>query len=88
MTATALSTTDPRTTELPGTGVVSITPSDSTVITPIPRALHIGGGGTLAVVCLDGTTATFTVATGTLLPIRVTKVMSTNTTASLIVGIL
>lgn len=65
----------------------AVTPSDVTVFSPEARGLYVGGAGNVAVVTKGGTTVTFTgVAAGTVLPIRVTKVMSTNTTATAIIG--
>ncbi len=66
----------------------AITPSDTTVYDPPLYALYIGGTGAVAVVAAEtGATVTFTaVPTGTILPIQVSKVMSTNTTATNIVG--
>lgn len=71
----------------PASKVVAVTPSDVTVI-PATRALYIGGAGAVAVVMLDGTTATFSaVPVGTTLNISVTKVLSTGTTATLILAL-
>ena len=73
----------------PARTAFAVTPSDSTVIQA--RGLYVGGTGAVAVVMEgDGapTAVTFSaVPVGTILPIRVTKVMSTNTTATLIVGL-
>ncbi len=72
----------------PYTGGFAITKSDSTVFSQPTRAVFVGGAGNLAVRYLDGTTDTLTgVLAGTLLPIRVDKVMSTNTTATNISGL-
>lgn len=66
----------------------AVTASDSTVL-PVTSAVWVGGAGNLAVVFEDGGSAvTLTgVPAGTLLPIRVTKVMSTNTTATSITAL-
>lgn len=67
-------------------GGFAVTPSDSTVIST--RAVYVGGGGDLAVVMASGETVTLaSVPSGALLPLRVQKVMSTNTTATDIVGL-
>ncbi len=71
----------------PARRLISITKSDSTVLSGV-RALWIGTGGDVAVLA-DGDTAPVTitnVANGSLLPVKAMKVMSTNTTASGIVG--
>lgn len=65
-----------------------VTKSDSTVL-PVTRALYIGGAGDVAVVFEDGGTAVTIpgVIAGQVYPFRVTKVMSTNTTATSIVAL-
>ena len=63
----------------------SVTPSDATVLAF--EALYIGTTGNVAVVTNGGTTITFSNVPVGILPIRGTKVMSTNTTASNIVGL-
>lgn len=73
---------------IPGQGAIDITPSDSTLFDPLPRALWIGTGGDLSVTMADGSTGTFIgVPSGTLLPLSVSKVLAA-TTASDIEGIL
>ena len=63
----------------------AITPSDSTVIKA--QALWIGGAGNVAVKTENGTTLTFTGAqAGSIIPVRVSQVLATNTTASAIAG--
>lgn len=66
----------------------ALTKSDSTTYTPT-RALYVSGTGDVAVVMAgDGGTVIFkAVPAGMLLPIRVTKLMSTDTTATLVVGL-
>ena len=65
----------------------AVTKSDTTQIQA--DALYVGGTGDVAVIMKGGTTAiTFSaVPVGAILPIRVSKVMSTNTTATLILGL-
>lgn len=65
----------------------AVTPSDSTAVAF--DALYIGGAGAVAVVLADDSVAvTFAaVPAGTLLRVRAIKVMSTNTTATLILGL-
>lgn len=71
-----------------GTKGVAVTTSDATILEPT-RALWVGGAGNVAVVFADGGSAVTLVAVpaGTMLAIQVTKVMSTNTTATSIVAI-
>lgn len=74
----------------PGTKLTSITKSDATDLTSLKiRALWVGGAGDVAVIALNDTAAVTIagVLAGTLLPIAVVKVMSTNTTATNIVGV-
>jgi hypothetical protein len=62
-------------------------PSDSTLIGPF-NALYVGGAGNVAVTTINGQVVTFTaVPVGTILPIRGTKVMATNTTATFILAL-
>lgn len=72
----------------PATHFPAITPSDSVPILGGTRALYVGVGGNVSVISAAGNTTTFAnVATGTILPIRVTHVRSTGTTATNIVGL-
>lgn len=65
----------------------AVTPSDSEAVTY--RSLWVGGVGNVAVMFAgDSVAVTITaVAAGTLLPFAVRRVMSTNTTATLIIGV-
>lgn len=74
----------------PSQSFVAVTPHDSTNITGGPvRSLYVGGAGNLVAVGLDDAAVTFVgVAAGTVLPIAVKRVNSTNTTATSIVGLL
>ncbi len=52
------------------------------------RAVYVGGGGNLAVITSRGETVTFTgVPDGTLLPIRIRRVLSSGTTATNILAL-
>lgn len=63
----------------------AITKSDSASNTY--SGIYVGGTGDVTVVTEAGTTVTFkAVPVGAVLPIRTKKVMSTNTTATLMVG--
>lgn len=67
---------------------VAVTPADGTDFTNVSRAIYVGGAGDLSVVTLGGDTVTFSaVAAGSLLPIRVRRVRSTGTTATLILNL-
>jgi len=66
----------------------AITPSNSTDFDYVTRGIYVGGAGNIAAVMLDGSVVTFVGATaGSILPIRVSRVNSTNTTATNLVGI-
>lgn len=64
----------------------AITPHDTTV--QRAKSIYVGGAGAVAVKTEDGTTLTFAaVPVGTILPIRTTLVLSTGTTATLLIGL-
>lgn len=66
----------------------AITTSDSVELTAVTRAIYVGGAGNIAVVMFGGQSVTFTAAVaGTILPIRVKKVLATGTTATAMVGL-
>jgi len=71
----------------PGGNAEAVTASDSTTI--YSRAIYVGTSGDLAVTMLIGeNNVTFpNVVSGTVLPIKVSKVLSTGTTATDIVRI-
>lgn len=65
-----------------------VTPNDSTVFDSPTRGLYVGGTGDIAVTMEGGGVVTFvSVLAGSILPLRCTKVMSTNTTATAIVAL-
>jgi hypothetical protein len=63
----------------------AVTKSDATVI--YADALFVGGAGDVTCLDRDGTSATYTVPAGAYILAEVTKVMSTGTTATGIVGL-
>lgn len=73
----------------PAVGAAAVTPSDSTDLPRIARALYVGVSGNISVICEDGGTAvTFTgLSAGQILPVRVKRVRSTSTTATSIVAL-
>lgn len=74
--------------ESPASRAEAVTPSDSTDITRNSRGIYVGGAGNLAVTMVGGGNVTFVgVAAGTILPIRVSRVLSTSTTATSIVAL-
>jgi len=75
-----------------GTTGVVVTPSDSTNITGsnanTPATLFVGVGGNIEVITLGGSTLLLkNIPSGSFMPIQVTRVRSTNTTATDIVAI-
>ena len=65
-----------------------IVPSDATDLAHVTRALYVGSGGQVAAQLASGSTVTFAaVPSGTLLPLRVRRVMSTGTSAADLVGL-
>ena len=68
--------------------LVSITPSDSTIFDPPLVAVWVGVGGAVAIRAeKDGAAVTLVaVPTGYLLPIRISRLMATNTDATTMVG--
>lgn len=72
----------------PAVGAFAVTPSDSTTLAGV-RALYIGGAGNVTVMPFGSGTAVTLVgaAAGQIIPVRCTKVMATNTTATSIVAL-
>lgn len=75
-----------------GTTGVIVTPSDVTDITGInpntPATLFVGTGGDVEVITIGGSTLVLkNIADGSFLPIQVTRVKATNTTATDIVAL-
>ena len=77
-------------------GAVAASPSDSTDLTPPTgparptRGILVGGTGTVAAIFADGSTATLTIpatACGFVLPLAVTRIKSTGTSATNIVAL-
>lgn len=66
----------------------AVTPSDTLDLERVTRGLYIGASGNVTVVMeIDDTQVTFVgVPAGSILPIRVRRVMSTGTTAGSIVA--
>jgi len=73
----------------PAQKAFAITPNDTTDLAVTTRAIYTGAGGTI--VCTlagDSSSVTFTnVPAGSILPIRVMRVLSTGTTAVGLIGL-
>jgi len=68
-------------------GAASVTPSDSAEI-PITRSLFIGTNGNIKVTMADGQEITFiNLTAGTIFPIQVVKVWSTETTVTTVIAL-
>lgn len=66
---------------------VNISPADDISIEQVTRALYVGGAGHLRVQMLGGEIVTLAnVPAGSLMPLRVTHVFQTGTTATALVG--
>jgi hypothetical protein len=71
----------------PARNAAAVTPSDSAPLAYVTKKLWVGGAGNLAVIMANGETVTYTsVPAGTYLPIRVSQVKATGTSASNIVA--
>lgn len=66
----------------PLTAGASVTPSDSTDLTDVTRAVYVGVAGDLTVVINGGNLTISGVTAGSLLPIRVSRILATGTTAT------
>jgi hypothetical protein len=72
----------------PASNAAAVTPNDSTDLAVTSRALFVGGAGNIAVTMAGGQSITFTgVTAGAVLPIRVSRILSTGTTATSIVAV-
>ena len=72
----------------PATNAVVVSPNDSTDLTYVTRAVYVGTTGNLKVTMSDSGTVLFTgVVAGSTLPIRVSRIWSTTTTASTIIAL-
>ena len=65
----------------------AITPTNSDLAAPV-RAIYVGGAGNVQITDPDGNVTIFyNVPAGTILPVMIVRVSSTNTTATNIVGL-
>jgi hypothetical protein len=72
----------------PPENAIEVVGEDSADLAYATRALYIGGGGDLRVRMLGGGTVTLAnVPSGTLIPLRVTRIFATGTTATEILGL-
>lgn len=68
---------------------VAVTKSDTTTYSPPLQMLRVGGSGDVAIILVGDTTpiTLSAVRAGTVLNVCVTRVMATNTTATLVTGL-
>lgn len=64
-----------------------ITKSDTVDLPVKADAVYVGGAGIVAAVLEDGSIVEFTAVAGQIIPIKVKRVNSTNTTATLMVAL-
>lgn len=75
--------------DAPATDAFEITPSDSVNFNENCRAIYVGGDGDVALVTKGGQTVTFVgLVAGLILPVRASRVNSTNTTATDLIGLI
>jgi hypothetical protein len=66
---------------------IAITPADSDLAHPV-RSLYVGGGGNIKITTVNGQTVTIAgVNAGSIIPISVKRVWSSDTTATSILGL-
>lgn len=71
----------------PATIAAAVTPSDTVDLTTAPRALYVGVSGDVKVNMLGSGAVTFKAAPVGVLPIRVSRVYATGTTATNILAL-
>ena len=72
----------------PAEHALAIQPDDAGDLPQVTRALYVGGSGDVAVTMRGGETVSFAaVSAGTLLPVRVSRVLASGTTATGILGL-
>lgn len=72
----------------PATTAFAVTPNDSADLAEVTRSLFVGGAGALSVVMQSGQQVVFQgLLAGTVLPVRVSRVRATGTTATAILGL-
>jgi hypothetical protein len=73
----------------PARYTVAVTPSDTTDLPDVPKALYVGGGGDIALMAAaDNTACIFKAAqAGSILPIRVRRVLVTGTSATSLIAL-
>jgi hypothetical protein len=72
----------------PSATLLTVSPSDATILQPPARQLYIGTAGDVSVTCISGATVVFKncIAGSSIGPFFISKVNATSTTASNIVA--
>ncbi len=74
--------------ESPATHGFVVTPNDGIDLPEVTRALYVGAAGAVALVLASGASVSLSgVHGGTVLPLRVARVLATGTTATGLVGL-
>ena len=73
--------------ESPGYDAAAVTPSDSTDLTFTSRAVYVGTRGDLRVTAASGSVVTFVNVPEGMLPMRVSRIHASGTTAADIVAV-
>jgi hypothetical protein len=72
----------------PASHAFTITPSDTAALAETLRGVYIGGGGAITAITQSGATVEFTaLPSGSILPVRLSKILATGTTATGLVGL-
>lgn len=73
----------------PADNLAAVTPNDSTDLAYVTRAVYVGGAGNMVVTPAGGGSNVTLVGipAGSILPIRVSRILSTSTTATSIVAL-
>jgi hypothetical protein len=72
----------------PAAYALAVTPNNDTNLTLAARSLYVGGDGNVAVITAGGSTVTFSgCVAGTILPVQVSRVLATGTTATNIIAL-
>lgn len=72
----------------PARNAVAVTPSDSTDLTNVTRAIVVGGNGNVSVnMSGSGSAVVISMTAGTIYPLAVSRILSTGTAATGIVAI-
>ena len=74
--------------ESPATVLVPVTPSDTTDLTVVSRAINVSQSGFVRMTTTGNTTATVYIAAGVGFPVRATRIWAAETTATGITAML